>query len=475
MVPSHGAEGLIEAWQCFFEVVCGDGEGGGDAEDVFAGGVDDESGGECGLDDGAGVGGVEFDAQEEASAADLLDFAGIFERGECFDDAFAFLGGLGGEVFLFEDVEDGGGDGGADRVAAEGAAVGAGLEERGEAGFGEHAGDGDAAAERFAEGHDVGDDPPAVAVVVELVSEVGAGTSAAGPDFIEDEGEVVLIAEGANAGEEVGIGDVDAALALDGFDEYGAGLGIDGVLESGEVVVGDVGEAGDEGSESCLIVGGGGGGKGAEGSSVETFEEGDDFEWGVVGGGVGGGEASELDGGFVGFGAGVAEEGAAVESLGLEMLGEADLGLGVKLVAGGPEGVGLPGDGGDEGGVAVAEDGAAEAGEEIEIGVTVGVGEAGALSADESRREFAVVEDECVLMAGDQGSVGHGRARRREGGIKAEGAGSRKEGNFTGWWRRMIGAMSGRGIGIAEQYGVSRRERRRMRARGAAPGRNFHP
>ena len=140
-----------------------------------------------------------------------------------------------------------------------------------------------------------------------------AGTAEAGLDLVEEEEGVVAAAELFAGLEEFRGGDVDAAFALDWFEEDGDGVFVEGGFESGDVVEGEVGEAFEERAEAGFDLILAGGGDAAEGSAVEAVVEGDDA---AARGAVGfRGEvaefASEFEEGLVGFGAGVAEEALA--------------------------------------------------------------------------------------------------------------------------------------------------------------------
>ena len=69
--------------------------------------------------------------------------------------------------------------------------------------------DGEAAAEGFGGGENIGND------AVMLIGEPFAGASDAGLDFVEDQQGVVLVAEGAGGFQIRLVGGVDAAFALD--------------------------------------------------------------------------------------------------------------------------------------------------------------------------------------------------------------------------------------------------------------------
>src|SRR6185437_2508871 len=105
-----------------------------------------------------------------------------------------------GEPFGFQDVEDGGGRGDADGVAAEGVEV-ARLAAEGldDVGPGDEAGDGQPVAHRLAHGDDVGCD------AVPLVApHVGAGPAESGLDLVGDVEPACGVNELGDGGEEPG-------------------------------------------------------------------------------------------------------------------------------------------------------------------------------------------------------------------------------------------------------------------------------
>src|SRR4029077_20134040 len=110
--------------------------------------------------------------------------------------------------------------------------------------------DGHAVAEGLGEGDDVGAHARGV-----LEPEPAAGAAEAGLDLVEDEEGFVLVAELADGGEGVGWWGLDAAFALDGFEEHGADPVVEGGGEGVGVAVGDVAEAGGEGLEDLLLLG----------------------------------------------------------------------------------------------------------------------------------------------------------------------------------------------------------------------------
>ena len=127
-------------------------------------------------------------------------------------------------------------------------------------------------------------------------------------DFVVDEDGAYFVAAGSERLEELGRGHVDAAFALDRLDDDAAGSFRHEVFYAGDVVVGAVDKTGDHGAEWFLVLWVRGRGQAAHCSAVEGVVEADDF---VLGAGRLADFADfsrEFDGGFVGFGAGVADE-----------------------------------------------------------------------------------------------------------------------------------------------------------------------
>lgn len=197
-----------------------------------------------------------------------------------------------------------------------------------------------------------------------------AGTAEAGLDLVEEEEGVVAAAELFAGLEEFRGGDVDAAFALDGFEEDGDGVFVEGGFESGDVVEGEVGEAFEQGAEAGFDLILAGGGDAAEGSAVEAVVEGDDA---AARGAVGfRGEvaefASEFEEGLVGFGAGVAEEALAGRFHDGFDEEASEFALAADLVPVGAvdEAVALFGEGGGDGRWAMAEGADGDAAAEVE-------------------------------------------------------------------------------------------------------------
>ncbi len=163
-----------------------------------------------------------------------------------------------------------------------------------------------------------------------LVGEVSPGARAAGPDLIANQKQVVLIAQPAQDRQVIIVGDIDAAFALDRLDDDRNGLAVDGVLGGVQMVERDVGEPGEvwlEPEPGFVLPGRR---HGAERAAVEAVVHGDDLEAVALGAWVGlPVEAGELERGFVGVGAAVAEEGSALEAVGGDRLSQLGLGVGV--------------------------------------------------------------------------------------------------------------------------------------------------
>ena len=197
-----------------------------------------------------------------------------------------------------------------------------------------------------------------------------AGTAEAGLDLVEEEEGVVAAAELFAGLEEFRGGDVDAAFALDWFEEDGDGVFVEGGFEGGDVVEGEVGEAFEERAEAGFDLFLAGGGDAAEGSAVEAVVEGDDA---AARGAVGfRGEvaefASEFEEGLVGFGAGVAEEALAWRFHDGFDEEAAEFALAADLVPVGAvdEALALFGEGGGDGRGAMAEGADGDAAAEVE-------------------------------------------------------------------------------------------------------------
>ena len=130
---------------------------------------------------------------------------------------------------------------------------------------------GDAAAEALGQRHDVGRDAEV------LVGEPLAGAAAAGLHLVEDQQQLVLVGQLAQAGEEAGGRNADAAFALDRLDQDGGRLVVDQRDDGAEVAERGVAEAGQQRADALVVLGLGRGGDGAVGAAVEAALEGDDL------------------------------------------------------------------------------------------------------------------------------------------------------------------------------------------------------
>ena len=150
----------------------------------------------------------------------------------------------------------------------------AGLHKVGYFGFGDDHAYWSAGTGDLGDGHDVGSD------VEVLIAEPFAGAAYAGLDFVADEKAVSFRAEFSELLHVFLRRDIDAAFALDGLKDHCYGLIIDGFFHGLDVVVMDVGEARDQGSEGSLVLFLGGGGQRAKGPAMERICGGDEFVFG---------------------------------------------------------------------------------------------------------------------------------------------------------------------------------------------------
>jgi hypothetical protein len=215
------------------------------------------------------------------------------------------------EIFLSDDLKDPEGDGAAEWIATVGGSVGAWSEQVGEIqamglAADPECADGESTAEGFGHGDAIWKELISAGQAFEdsLEALEASGTEVAALNTVEEEEQAVLVAEIPEAGEILGGGWGNPALALDSLDQNGSGGRGDGVGGGIEIIEGDMAEAGDERAESLFDLVLPGGGDASESPTVERIESGDDFE-----SALGIAEAtSEFEEAFVGFGAGVAEE-----------------------------------------------------------------------------------------------------------------------------------------------------------------------
>ncbi len=309
-----------------------------------------------------------------------------------FFDVVAFFFDRGKECVI-DFFQNGNGAGAGDGVAAEGGAVGAVgddvfcfvIEEAGA--------DGEAAAEAFGGGDDVGVDVE-VHVAVELT-----GAAVAALYFVDDQEDVVLMGVFVDAFKEIFVQRMHAAFALDGFDHDGADfrMGFAEFDEGIEVIGGGVEEAGGKGEEvlveDFLSVGG----EGGDGAAVEAVDQGDDggavfavFVDGVF--------AGAFDGTFVGFSAGVGEEYFFHAGFLAEDFCEFGVGLGVEEVGNVVQCVKLFLYGCHPGFVGDAEDVYADAAAKVDVFFAVFVDEGGAFAGYEAYGVTVVCVDYVGLV-----------------------------------------------------------------------------
>ena len=127
----------------------------------------------------------------------------------------------------------------------------------------------EAAADALGGRHDVGLDP------VMLIGEQLAGAGVAALDLVEDEHQIVLVGERAQALDEFRAGRADAALALDRLDQEAGGVRAHRRLGRVEIVELDDGEAGQQRREAVAQLGLVGGADRAQRAAVKGVGEGD--------------------------------------------------------------------------------------------------------------------------------------------------------------------------------------------------------
>ncbi len=247
-------------------------------------------------------------------------------------------------------------------IAAESAGVHARPQARGDLGGGQHGPAGQAAAQGLRQRHHVGRDAEA------LVGEPIAGPAAAGLHFVEDQQQLVLVGQLAQAGQEAVGRNADAAFALDRLDHDGRRLVVDQPGHGVQVAERGVDEAGHQRPEPLVVLRLRGGRGRAQRAAVEAALEGDDLV--ALLGRV---QPGELDGRLVGLGARVAEERLAAETPLRQRLGPQALQFGVPGVGHVDQLAQLLADGLDHRRRTMAQQIAAPAAEQVEIAVPLGV------------------------------------------------------------------------------------------------------
>jgi len=240
------------------------------------------------------------------------------------------------------------------------------------------------AAERLGRRHQVGDDARV------LVGPQGSRASQPGLDLVVDQSGAVLVAGRPRGVQQLVVEDMNAALALDRFEQHRGGALVDG---GGDGPRGrrDRKETGHERSEGRLL------GllrrrrQRSVGASVKAALQRDDVAAGL-------GLARDLQRRLVGLGAGVGKvHPAAQRALG-QPLGQRHRGLGVDEVADVNQLRRLLGDRAHDGGVAVAQRADRQAGLEVQVLVALVVVEQRALAAHELHGHPHVGGDQVLAL-----------------------------------------------------------------------------
>ncbi|CRE19531.1 Uncharacterised protein [Bordetella pertussis] len=172
--------------------------------------------------------GLEFERQHQAAAAHFAHRAG--QRAQALHEIGALLARIVDHAFVMQHPQRGARNRAGQRVAAEGAAVLARLENAQHRLVRQHRGHGiEAARQGLADQRDIGLD-----AFVRLGQE-SAGAPQPGLDLVEDEHDIAFAAQLAHLAEIARRRQDDASLALDGFDQEGHRARRDGSLQRGEV------------------------------------------------------------------------------------------------------------------------------------------------------------------------------------------------------------------------------------------------
>ena len=281
------------------------------------------------------------------------------------------------------------------RAAGEGGAVGAGGQGVGRVAPGAHRADGHAGAQLLGHGAGVG------LHAVVLMGEQLAGTAGANLHLVEHQQDALLIAQIAQALEELLGGGTDAALALNGLGEDGANVVAHLLLHGLQIVELSIAEALGQGGEPLgivddLLAGGGGGGQRA---AVEGLQHGDDhIALGVAV--VHGVLTGQLDLTFVGLGAGVGEEHLLEAAVLADQLTDLDGGLVVVVVGAVHQALG-PVQRLHDGGMVVAQAVDGDAAHKVQELVPVQVPDPGALAVIHHDGHTGMVSVQILVSDGD--------------------------------------------------------------------------
>src|SRR5436190_3243555 len=160
---------------------------------------------------------------------------------------------------------------GGDGVAAEGGGMHAGAEAGGDLRSREHRPARQTAAESLGEGHHIGGH------AVMLVAEPFSRPAATSLDFVEDEEEIIVVRQFAEALQKAGRRELDATFSLNGLDHNRTGVAVNQFRSRCQVAMRGIAETGDERTKSLVIFWLGGGCQRAERPSVKPAGERDNF------------------------------------------------------------------------------------------------------------------------------------------------------------------------------------------------------
>ena len=146
----------------------------------------------------------------------------------------------------------------------------------------------------------------------------------------------------------------DAAFALNRLDNHGAGFVADGCFQCGNIIEGNVGNAGRQRRVVFAVFGLAADGYGKQGTAVEAVEAGDDFGF-VFSKMIATVFARQFQRGFIGFCAGVAEKHFVGEGVFDQFFGQLLRRLGGIDIRNVPEFLRLFGQGCDQIGMAMAQ------------------------------------------------------------------------------------------------------------------------
>jgi hypothetical protein len=157
-----------------------------------------------------------------------------------------------------------------------------------------------------------------------LVGKDFAGASEATLDLVEDERGMMMIGQATAGQQEFFRTFENSAFSKDGLEHNGAGVGIDGRVEGGDIVLADEGYVFEHRLETFAVFFLAGEGHGSKGAAVIRTLEGYELRFGLTSGPVSG-ETREFDCAFHGFGAAVRKEGAIQTGKLAQALGELPL------------------------------------------------------------------------------------------------------------------------------------------------------